>query len=140
MQDYKTKIQELKAFHHLIADSEDEVDSLTPEEVDAELKKYGVDVKSVRATIQAAVQKLKVRQTLDAARAEWEVRKKALQTYDAGADDISATKAQCRELLGLLNPSSPQQAMAQFRKFESATDTDWISMREDLKALLNRKP
>ena len=74
MQDYKTKIQELKAFHHLIADSEDEVDSLTPAEVDAELKKSGVDVKSVRATIQSAMQHLKVRQTIDSARADWDYR------------------------------------------------------------------
>lgn len=139
MQNHETKLQALKAFHHLIAESEDEVDALTPEQVDAELKQYGVDVKPVMATLQAAVKQLKARRKLDAARDERTAQLQALHERVPDDADSPNDEARCRELLAACAQVSPQQAAVLYRKFENGSGEDWKSLRADLEYLLKSK-
>lgn len=138
----KKPLETSEEFVNALTDLFNEIGPETPEEVEAILREAGYDPAKLAAEMQAfAEQSLKnsplnwrnrAQQELTAARSHFE---STLSRVSRSRSELIEAIQQLLQQVG----GQPQQALAHFRNFESASDDDLASMLEELEYLKSQQ-
>jgi hypothetical protein len=110
-----------------------ELFSASPEEIDVELKKEGIDIKKSLAALRQKLDVLQRRQVIQHAGAK---RRALLQEIALGAvKAVAATRAEIELLLDSLKSSNPRAAQVYACRLEKATEADLESLKGDLEVV-----
>lgn len=113
---------------------EPRVDDLSQEEIDAEIKRAGIDVSRMQGRLSEALEIAKNRLKLHMAGARRTVLLRKLAEFAEALPMQRDPREKVRQLLESILGGTPQAAV-QFRKLEETKDADLVSLVEDLQFL-----
>lgn len=111
----------------------DDVERLTPEQVNSELKRQGIDTTKSLAALREKLAVLQRRETIQAAGAK---RIALLKSLAGSANKaVAATRAEIASLLESLKASNPGAAQIYACRLEKATEADLESLKHDIETV-----